>query len=166
MVWARGERDLSAGQQIARMHAEYPGFAVLHSTPWIVLWRGDLTPYVRRYDVQLLYCAISFAPANIQANTVHVEVVKPELSRRPGKPEVPIPHTWRNPVTPTRPRLCLCTPGEWTPAMSIADTIMPWTIEWLAAYEGWRATGIWYAGGHGTERENLQGPRRSRRLQL
>jgi len=46
--------------------------------------------------------------------------------------------------------------------MYIADTIVPWTVEWLAAYEGWRATGTWYAGGHGTERENLS-LRRSRR---
>ena len=37
--------------------------------------------------------------------------------------------------------------------MYIAATIVPWTVEWLAAYEGWRATGTWYAGGpHTTKR--------------
>jgi hypothetical protein len=160
MAPARTRNDLSAEQQIGRMREEYPGFAVLHSTSWIVLWRGHLTPYARSYEVQLLYCAISLALANITANTVHVEIVHPILTRRPSQPDVPVPHIWPNYVMPTRPRLCLHTNAEWTAAMYVADTIVPWSIEWLAAYEGWRATGIWHAGGHGTERVNLQSSRR------
>ena len=31
------------------------------------------------------------------------------------------------------------------------DTV-PWTIEWLAAYEGWRTTGQWTASGRHLER--------------
>jgi hypothetical protein len=154
---------LTAEQQISRMSLTYPGFAVLSSEPWIVLWRGKLTPYACTYDVQLLYCAISLPLAHIEANTVHVEVVTPLLRRRDAKPSTPIPHVWTNRVMPERPRLCLHKPGEWTPAMYIADTVVPWTIEWLAAYEGWRATGKWYAGGHNTEREELSDALPSRR---
>ena len=48
------------------------------------------------------------------------------------------------------PFLCLYDPdaGEWHPGMSIARTIIPWTIDWLACYEGWLATGEWTGGGH------------------
>ena len=88
------------------------------------------------------------------------EVIEPLLGRRSSRPEQPIPHVWFNPVMSSRPRLCLNTEWEWTTAMYIADTIVPWTIEWLAAYEGWRATGTWYAGGHNSEREHLRNPRR------
>lgn len=157
------EVELTADQQIARMTEEYPGFVVLHSTPWIILWRGTLTPYARDYELQLLYSAISMRLANVKAKTVHVEVVNPFLSRGSGHPEIPIPHIYQNWLRPERPRVCLHTESEWTPAMYIADTIVPWTVEWLAAYEGWRATGTWFAGGHGTEREKLPRPRRSKR---
>lgn len=32
---------------------------------------------------------------------------------------------------------------EWTPADSIADTIVPWTIRWLFHYEHWIGFGEW-----------------------
>jgi hypothetical protein len=32
---------------------------------------------------------------------------------------------------------------------SIADTIVPWTAEWLVHYEIWLVTGEWYGGGTG-----------------
>jgi hypothetical protein len=163
MISGTTDGDLTADQQVARMRDDYPGITVLQSEPWIILWRGWLTPYAQRYEVQLLYCAISLPPAGVEANTVHVEVVEPLLGRRPTDPSTPVPHIWSNHVMPNRPRLCLHKESEWTPAMHIADTIVPWTIEWLAAYEGWRATGNWYAGGHNTEREGLCRPRRRRR---
>jgi len=31
--------------------------------------------------------------------------------------------------------------------MAIADTIVPWTADWLAHYEIWLVTGDWYGGG-------------------
>ena len=31
--------------------------------------------------------------------------------------------------------------------MLIADTIVPWTCEWLIHYEIWLATGEWHGGG-------------------
>jgi hypothetical protein len=104
--------------------------------------------------VQVLYCAISMPLAAINAFKPHVEIAQPLLARRPAAPEKPIPHIFCNPVFPQRPRLCLNHHSEWTPALYIADTIMLWTVEWLVAYECWRATGLWLAGGHGTERDD------------
>jgi len=36
---------------------------------------------------------------------------------------------------------------EWFESMLIADSIIPWTSEWLLHYEYWVATGIWHGGG-------------------
>ena len=48
-----------------------------------------------------------------------------------------------------RVQLCLfyskC--AEWNGTMFLADTIVPWAIEWLYYYEQWRMTGEWYGGG-------------------
>ena len=48
-----------------------------------------------------------------------------------------------------RVKLCLFYPGrgEWNNTMLIADTIIPWAVEWLYYYEKWRMTGEWYGGG-------------------
>lgn len=46
-------------------------------------------------------------------------------------------------------RLCLFHPhrGEWTRAMSIADSMVPWAAEWLMHFELWLVTDEWRAGG-------------------
>jgi hypothetical protein len=31
--------------------------------------------------------------------------------------------------------------------MFLADTVVPWTSEWLFFYEVWHATGLWLGGG-------------------
>ena len=44
-------------------------------------------------------------------------------------------------------RLCLHEPDQWSPGDPIAETILPWTCEWLLHYEFWRATGEWCGSG-------------------
>ncbi len=44
-------------------------------------------------------------------------------------------------------RICLHLRGEFTGAMFLADTIVPWAVEWLYFYEIWLATGKWCGGG-------------------
>jgi hypothetical protein len=43
--------------------------------------------------------------------------------------------------------ICLFYGDEWTADKSIARTIVPWLLEWLAFYEGWLVTGEWQGGG-------------------
>ncbi len=43
--------------------------------------------------------------------------------------------------------LCLYYPGEWKGTELIAETIIPWTSEWLLYYEVWSVTGKWHGGG-------------------
>jgi hypothetical protein len=146
-------RALSIDQQIDRMCAEYPLLYLLHATEWGVVWQGGIRPLAQTYDVQIHYCAFRLDIANIEARTVHVESVSPELRHRS---DANIPHVYPNRVKPTRPRLCLHMRHEWDASLYIADTIVPWTAEWLVAYEGWRATGKWFAGGHNTARPAAQ----------
>ena len=43
--------------------------------------------------------------------------------------------------------LCLHEPGQWSLGDPIAETILPWTCEWLLHYEFWLATGEWCGSG-------------------
>jgi hypothetical protein len=60
-----------------------------------------------------------------------------------------IPHKYEVKVEEKKVRLCLFMPKykEWDKYMFIADTIVPWTIEWLYFYEIWQITGEWKGGG-------------------
>lgn len=73
----------------------------------------------------------------------HPSVFVPALTCN-GKGEPP-PHRYPSVGRP----LCLYYPkdGEWTPFDYLADTIVPWTAEYLLFYELWLATDIWYGGG-------------------
>ena len=55
-------------------------------------------------------------------------------------------HTWydQNP-----PRLCLYLPntGEWTSAMRLDQTIVPWSILWLFYFEEWLVSNEWKGAG-------------------
>lgn len=56
-----------------------------------------------------------------------------------------LPHVYDH----DKQRLCLYfKPGEeWAASKMIADTIIPWTSEWLLHYEFWVLTGEWRGGG-------------------
>ena len=47
------------------------------------------------------------------------------------------------------PRLCLYLPGkgEWTPAMRLDQTMVPWAILWLFYFEEWLGSNEWKGGG-------------------
>jgi hypothetical protein len=142
-------RPLTVREQVDRMWISYPRLIVVHEVEWSAIWQGALRPLAQTYEVQISYCAFRFDPAHIEARRPQVEIGPPLLRARA---DANIPHTFPNRFSSSRPRLCLCLPDEWNVTMSIADTIVPWTVEWLVAYEGWRATGEWLAGGHKTER--------------
>jgi hypothetical protein len=96
-------------------------------TPGRLAWTGVIqpTPLGRAYTVRITYAT---------GEDPKVVVVDPTLDSRPGEP---LPHVFRDGC------LCLYEDGEWLPSMFIAETIVPWTSEWLAHYEIWKATGRW-----------------------
>ena len=67
-----------------------------------------------------------------------VTVLRPTLRTRL---EEGLPHVY------TGDLLCLYEDVDWTPAMSLAHTTVPWAAEWLMYYEIWLATGTWEGGG-------------------
>jgi hypothetical protein len=98
--------------------------------PGRFVWNGVLqpTPLSRSYRVEISYrtrCEPSVR-------------VLDTLETREGKS---LPHVYRGGT------LCLYEPGDWNDSMSLADSIVPWTAEWLANYEIWLATGDWHGGG-------------------
>jgi hypothetical protein len=60
-------------------------------------------------------------------------------------------------------RLCLFLPcsGEWDSTKYLAETVLPWTCEWLFHYEVWLATGGMWCGG-GSHPSKAKPARRSR----
>jgi hypothetical protein len=72
-------------------------------------------------------------------------VLKPAL--RSIGDGITIPHTFSD------GSLCLHTPGQWQSDLTIAEYIVPWTVEWLLYYETWLATGEWLGGGEHPERK-------------
>ena len=98
----------------------------------------------------MVYClGANLGSVEISPKFPQVQVLSPVLEKRPEDPEEPIPHHYFNLGNPSHPILCLYDPRkkEWAPSDYIAETILPWTINWLACYEGWRATGEWRGGG-------------------
>lgn len=85
--------------------------------------------------------------------SVRVNVVYPPLELRDG--ERP-PHLYPD------DRLCLYEPrkGQWDGSQSIATTIVPWAMEWLAFYEFWLASGEWLGGGAHPEAPGRASPAR------
>jgi hypothetical protein len=121
-------------QQIGRMKELHPGFS---RTKWrldLVRWEGDLQPSdaSARYKLAVEYRFRRFPV---------VSVLSPAL--QPHENGSPIPHRFADGT------LCLylTNSGEWTPAMYIADTTIPWAAHWLLHYEVWHATGEWLGGG-------------------
>lgn len=121
--------------QAQALRGRFPG-SKLSLRRTSMTWTACLHPteLSRKYTVQIRYHPPSLPQVK----------VLPQLATRPGEP---LPHVYREGV------LCLHKAGEWSQDMLIADTIVPWTCEWLIHYEIWFATGQWHGGGEGLEEE-------------
>jgi len=79
----------------------------------------------------------------------NVYIVSPTLALYPG--ETKLKHVYDT----KKQWLCLYyrKGREWNSSMFLADTVIPWTCEWLLYYEFWLATGTWHGGGIHLETE-------------
>ncbi len=87
-------------------------------------WTGHLQPSLSspRYRVQITY---------LSRGMPIVRVLQPQIWEK-------APHTYGD------GSLCLYySDGSWSNSKMIAETIVPWTAEWLLFYEYWQATGKW-----------------------
>lgn len=69
-------------------------------------------------------------------------VLSPQLRRRSESQA--IPHVY---CETTDPRPCLFYKQQWHGSQALADTVVPWLLEWLYFYELWHVTGQWFGGG-------------------
>ena len=125
----RSRPRLSLAQQAAALSGRF-GWTPTHSDRSRLTWKAPLqpTPLSRKYVVRISY-KLSEPPK--------VKVIS-ELDTRAGGR---LPHVYRDGT------LCLYSSSEWRPDMFIADSIVPWTCEWLLHYELWLATGEWFGSG-------------------
>jgi hypothetical protein len=140
-------RWLTMEEQDRTIRSRFPGFRTEFIAAWGAQWTGELTPDSQRYRIQLRFIpGGEIGRVALSLAWPEVDLLDPPASRRSGAPDEPVPHTYgEGPPA----KLCLWLPGtdEWSPAMPLAETIVPWASEWLFFYELWHATGIWYGCG-------------------
>lgn len=103
----------------------------------ILIWKGYLQPtYLSpKYLIKIVYQ---------RAKHPNVYVLEPKpLILAEGKSK--LEHVYDT----GKQHLCIYykKAKEWNEAKFIAETIIPWTSEWLLHYEIWVATGVWHGGG-------------------
>ncbi len=103
----------------------------------ILVWKGYLQPthLSSKYLIKVVYQ---------REKHPNVYVIEPKpLILAEGKPK--LEHVYDT----DKQHLCIYykRAKEWNQTKFIADTIIPWTSEWLLHYEIWVATGLWHGGG-------------------
>lgn len=137
---------LTMTEQMIRFRRTWPGFHVTDVRSVLVA-RGliEPSPLMRVYAVRIEYRS---------ETSPSVFVESPKLTRRPAAPDVPIPHTYKeHDIGHEHP--CVFHPEiDWSPTMSLSDTVVPWLMSWLVDYETWLTHGVWRGGGieHGKPR--------------
>ena len=141
--------SLSVMRQVERMRVRWPDFQVVERSRSFACWEGPLRPLSQSYRVRISLQRQRRKGQGEDVLQSRIQVLDPLLRRREEGPRREIPHVYRNTEDPERPHLCLFDPenNEWHAGCVVADTIVPWTIDWLASYEGWLATGRWAGGG-------------------
>lgn len=112
----------SLGMNILHIGQYFPGFKYNHKGKF---WIGKLNPNkIQEYIVKVFY---------YHDRPPKVYVLEPKLLEK-------APHLF-----PDR-SLCLYFPDDfsYTEKSIIADTIIPWTAEWLYYYEKWLEDGVWW----------------------
>ena len=138
-------------QQIHSMKRGWPAFDIVPMGRDHVMWFGDLVGIQKRYRVMIEYGLPVGASSDLAfRRSPQVRVIEPRL--RPNfkaAEEAPLPHVYIDVDDIPNSPLCLFDPraGEWSHCDFISLTTVPWTCDWLASYEGWLATGRWFAGG-------------------
>ncbi|MDP3749572.1 MAG: hypothetical protein Q8Q88_21270 [Phenylobacterium sp.] len=144
--------SLSIDRQIDAMAQVWPAFQLVGREGAAAAWRGRLRPLLQTYVIEIHYRApLVVERLNVKILQPKVYVLSPALRCRPGDAEGMLPHVYSGPDGDVT--LCMLDPdaGEWSPYDLLAETTVPWIIDWLAAYEGWRATGTWTASGRHVE---------------
>jgi hypothetical protein len=121
----------SVSEQDVGIRHDFPDFKLTTSADWIGIWEGTVRPASKIYQIRIVYFARAFFDGwTLENPYVSVYVVDPPVAALEKRL---LPHVYRNKRNPEWPMLCLYDPEQlsWTPELSIAKTIIPWTSEWL-----------------------------------
>lgn len=130
------KKSIRLFDQMMTLRAAYPSASCeLHNGT--LFWMGKVrpTPLSREYDVALTYTD-SQAP--------RVWVIGKDLQKL-DDPD--FPHKYDVDAKNNMVEICLYRYREFNKDKFLANTIIPWTVEWLYFYEIWLATGEWCGGG-------------------
>lgn len=126
---------LNMALQAGKIRSLFPASSLNYNQS-VLTWFCTLTPspLSAPYEVKVIYK---------RDEHPNVYVVNQRLQLREGEDK--LPHVYSTPDQ----WLCLYyrKGREWNSGMLIADTVIPWTCEWLLHYECWLATGEWHGGG-------------------
>jgi hypothetical protein len=145
-------------QQIAAMADKWPAVEVIRREGASATWRGPLRPLLQTFTIEISYRAPSVIELlDNRRLQPRVRILSPRLRPRRGDPEGQLPHVYYVGDGPLDVVLCMFDPDsdEWSPLMTVAETTVPWAIDWITSYEGWRATGTWTGGGKHLEKPVL-----------
>ena len=122
--------------QMMTLRAAYPS-ASCELRNGTLFWMGKIkpTPLSREYDVALIYS---------DSQVPKVWVLGDSLQKID---DAGFPHKYDVDVKNNMVQICLYRYREFTKDKFLANTIIPWTVEWLYFYENWLATGEWCGGG-------------------
>jgi hypothetical protein len=151
----------SVDEQDAEIRRLFPDFRLTAHADWIAVWEGPLRPASKTYRVRIvLFRRTIFEGWTLANNYVTVHVVDPLVGAEMLVNETLLPHIYWNDRNPAWPALCLWDPAEmfWTPEMSIATTIIPWTSEWLLFFEYWQISGEFLGPGRHPPRRRKECP--------
>lgn len=143
---------LNMAMQAGKIKSIFPACSLSYNQNELT-WKHTITPspLSAQYEIKISY---------IRGENPNVYVVNPKLELYPG--EVKLPHVYNT----SKQWLCIYyrKASEWRSDMYIADTVIPWTSEWLLHYECWLATGIWHGGGiHHESEEKKQANKQKNR---
>lgn len=134
----------SVDEQDVEIRRLFPDWRLKVHADWMGVWEGPLKPASKTYTVRIVYFRRTFFDGwELANNYITVHVVDPLVGAEMLANETILPHIYWNERNPAWPALCLWDPAEmfWTPEMSIATTIIPWTSEWLLFFEYWQISG-------------------------
>ncbi len=131
------KKKITLAEQMLALRQSYPGaecFIVGHKK---LVWKGALRPSAlsNTYPV-VLECSIGYKPKVFVSGDGIKKIDEPGF-----------PHIFHRDREKNKIELCLCYGDDFTSDMLIAETYIPWAIEWLYYYEIWLVTGEWCGGG-------------------
>jgi hypothetical protein len=153
---------LNVAEQDATIRRLFPDFRLTAHADWIGVWEGPLKPASKTYTVRIVHFRRTlFEGWQLANDYVTVHVVDPLIGAEMLASENLLPHIYWNDRNPAWPALCLWDPAEmfWTPEISIAATIIPWTSEWLLFFEYWQISGEFLGPGRHPPRRRNECPK-------